>query len=161
MAAPRTVWSEVVKFGTLFGASPLINFTKFHVSISNPLAPPMGQSWRCVYTRFFWTKWLIFWNEVSLYSLEQDESNVLWRHTQFSAILNVKEKRFFATFLQFLLSLLQRLPQIIFRPSLTKVIPWRLYFSNHLLVTANQTDVAELMGPPFWMNGYVFSLPLL
>ena len=42
-AAPRTVLSEVVKIGTLFGASPLINFTKFHVSISNPLASPMGQ----------------------------------------------------------------------------------------------------------------------
>ena len=44
MAAPRTAWSEVVKFGTLFGTSPLINFTKFHVSHSNPLAPPMVQS---------------------------------------------------------------------------------------------------------------------
>ena len=54
------------------------------------------------------------------------------------------------------------LPQMIFRPSLTKVIPWRFDFCNRLLVTANQIDVAELMWPPFWMNEYnVFSLPLL
>ena len=44
MAAPRTTDSEVVKFGTLFGTSTLINFTKSHVSQSNRLAPPMGQS---------------------------------------------------------------------------------------------------------------------
>ena len=77
MAAPRTTGTEVGKFGTLFGTSPLINFTKFHVSHSNRLAPPMGQSWRCVYTRYFWTMCHILQNEVSLDSLDQDDFNAL------------------------------------------------------------------------------------
>ena len=53
MAAPRTVWYKVVKFGTLIKDSPVFNFTKFHLSHCSTLAPPTGQSWTCVYTRNF------------------------------------------------------------------------------------------------------------
>ena len=53
MAAPRTVWDKVMKFGTLIKDSPFFLFRKFHVSHWSALAPPTGQSWACVYTRNF------------------------------------------------------------------------------------------------------------
>ena len=110
MAAPRTAWSKVVKFGKLFGTSPLINFTKFHVSHSNPLAPPMGQSWRCVYTRYFWTICRIFLNEVSLDSLDQDKFNALYDIINSyidSPLFWMLRKGVFLLLLQFFSNLLQ------------------------------------------------------
>lgn len=49
-AAPRTVWYNVLKIGKLLSDSPLILCTKFDISASDTLAPPMGQTQRCVYT---------------------------------------------------------------------------------------------------------------
>ena len=68
------------------------------------------------------------------------------RHTQlnrFSAILNVKEKRLFVSPPTIFVESSSKLPQMIFRPSLTKVIVWIFDFRNRLLITANQNDVAE------------------
>ena len=92
MAAHRTDYGKVVKFGTLIRDSPMIHVTKFHVGTSNPLAPPTGQSWTCVHARNFWTLGPIFKNQVSLESLDQPELNapcdVIFRHDGFPAILD-------------------------------------------------------------------------
>ena len=126
MAAPRTVWDKVVKFGTLIKDRPNFIFTKFHVSHWSTLAPPTGQSWTCVYTRNFWTVWPIFKNEVPLDSLGQDEFNtpydVNFRLYRFSAILNFKKTRFFATPPSILVQSSPELAHIIVRPTLTEVI---------------------------------------
>ena len=44
MAALRIV-RKVFKFGRLIGDSPIIIFTKIHVSILSDLVPPTGQVW--------------------------------------------------------------------------------------------------------------------
>ena len=92
MAAHRTVWYKVVKFGTLIQDSPMIHVTKFHVGTSYTLAPPTGQSWTWVHARNFWPVAPIFENQVSLESLGQAEFNapydVIFRHDRFSAILD-------------------------------------------------------------------------
>ena len=92
MAAHRTDYGKVVKFGTLIRDSPMIHVTKFHVGTSNPLAPPTGQSWTCVYARNFWPVCPIFKNQVVLDSLDLPEFNapydVIFRHDGFSAILD-------------------------------------------------------------------------
>ncbi len=49
MAAHRTVYGRVVKFGTLIEDSPNITHSKFGVSNSNSLAPPLVQSFTLVY----------------------------------------------------------------------------------------------------------------
>ena len=92
MAAHRTDWWKVVKFGTLIEDSPLINVTKCHVGTSYALAPPTGQSWMCVHARNFWVVGPIFKNQVSLDSLDLPEFNapydVIFRHDGFPAILD-------------------------------------------------------------------------
>ena len=102
----------------------------------------MGQSWTCVHTRNFWTVWLIFKNEVPLDSLDQDEFNapydVNFRLYRFSAISGFIKNLWKPTPPTIVVISSSKLPVMIFRPSLTKVIPWRFDFLNRLSGTANQ-----------------------
>ncbi len=65
MAAHRTACRKVFKFGTLIEDSVNTNHSKFGVSISNSLVPPLVQSFTHVYANTFWTS----------ESLAQAESN--------------------------------------------------------------------------------------
>ena len=134
MAAPRTTWSEVVKFGTLFGTCPRITFTNFHVSHSNPLAPPMGQSWRCVYTRYLWTICRIFQNEVSLDSLDQDKFNALYdvipSHIDSPPFWMLRKSVFSLLLLHFLMNLLQNCHRWSSDQASQKLSPGALIFAT-------------------------------
>ena len=125
MAAPRSAWSKVLKFGTLIGDSPVVKCTKFHVPYLSTLAPPMGQSWTCVYTCNFWSAWLFVKNEVPLDSLDQGEFNahhgVNFRLYRFSAISGFIKKLWKPTPPTMFVKSSSNLPDMIFRPSLTKV----------------------------------------
>ena len=104
----------------------------------------MGQSWTCVYTRNFWTVWLIFKNEVPLDSLDQDEFNapydVNFRLYRFSAISGCIKNLWKPTPPTIFVISSSKWPEMIFRPSLTKVIPWRFDFLNRLSGTTNQNQ---------------------
>ena len=142
MAAPRPLWQLFVKFGTLIKDSPFYTYTKFHVSNFTSLAPPMGQSWTFVSTRNFWTVWLIFKNEVPLDSLDQDEFNtlydVIFRLYRFSAISGFIKNLWKPTPPSIFFQSSSKLPYMLFRPSLTKVIEQNFDSHNRLSGRANQ-----------------------
>ena len=144
MAAPISAWSKVVKFGTLIGDSPLVQFTKFHVPYLGTLAPPMGQSWSCVYTRNFWTVCPIFKNEVPLDSLDQAEFNahhgVNFRLYRFSAISGFIKNLWKPTPPTIFVKSSSKLPDMLFRPSRTKVMVEHFDPHNRLSVRANQNQ---------------------
>ena len=140
--APISAWSKVVKFGTLIGDSPLVQFTKCHVSYLGTLAPPMGQSWTCVYTRNIWTACPIVKNEVPMDSLDQAEFNahhgVNYRLYRISAISGFIKTLWKPTPPTIFVKSSSKLPEIIFRPSVTKVIENNFDPHNRLFGTANQ-----------------------
>ena len=71
MAAPRTVWYKVVKFGTLIKDSPFYTFTNFHVSNFN-LATLFTKMEALAYKVFYNQINTLF--ELNLDSEKQDES---------------------------------------------------------------------------------------
>ena len=91
MAAHRTAWWKVVKFGALVQDSPISPLSQCQVASPTALAPPTGQSCTCVHVYNFWPIHPIFTNKVSLDSLVQAKFNapydVVLCHDRFSAIL--------------------------------------------------------------------------
>ena len=75
MAAHRTAWRKVVKFGTLVQDSPISPLTQSQVASPTALAPPTGQSWTCIHVHNFRPIRPIFTNQVSLDSLNQAQFN--------------------------------------------------------------------------------------
>ncbi len=75
MAAHRTVCGKVVKLGTLIDDNVNSNHTKFGVSNSNSLAPPLVQSFTHIYVSTF----LIVRHKIKIFfpteSLAQAKSN--------------------------------------------------------------------------------------
>ena len=120
----------------------MVKCTKFHVPYLSTLAPPMGQSWTCVYTCNFWSAWLFVKNEVPLDSLDQGEFNahhgVNFRLYRFSAISGFIKNLWQPTPPTIFVRSSSNLPDIIFRPSLTKVSENNFDPHNRLSVTANQ-----------------------
>ena len=53
MAAHRTAWWKVVKFGTLVQDSPISPLSQSQVASPTALAPPTGQSWACIHVHNF------------------------------------------------------------------------------------------------------------
>ena len=91
MAAHRTPWCKVVKFGTLVQDPPISPWSKFEVASPTALAPPTGQSSTCIHVYNFQPIHPIFTNQISLDFLGQAEFNapyvVVSCHDGFSAIL--------------------------------------------------------------------------
>ena len=75
MAAHRTAWWKVVKFGTLVQDSPISPLSQSQVASPTALAPPTGQSWACIHVHNFRPILPIFTNQVSLDSLNQAQFN--------------------------------------------------------------------------------------
>ena len=75
MAAHRTAWRKVVKFGTLVQDCPISPLSQSKVASPTALAPPTGQSWACIHVHNFWPIRPIFTNQVSLDSLNQAQFN--------------------------------------------------------------------------------------
>jgi hypothetical protein len=75
MAAHRTTWWKVVKFGTLVQDSPISPLSQCQVANPTALAPPTGQSCTCIHVYNFRPIHPIFTNQVSLDSLNQAEFN--------------------------------------------------------------------------------------
>jgi hypothetical protein len=69
MAARRTPWPKVVKFGTLIQDSPMNPHSKFVVASSWSLAPATGQICTYIHVYNFWPIHPIFKIKVSLESL--------------------------------------------------------------------------------------------
>ena len=53
MAAHRTAWRKVVKFGTLVQDCPISPLSQSKVASPTALAPPTGQSWACIHVHNF------------------------------------------------------------------------------------------------------------
>ena len=130
MAAHRTACGKVMKFGTLIEEGLTYQHSKFGVSKSLPLAPPSVQSCTHVYANNFWTRWarnkIIFFSD----SLAQADSiapyDVIFRHENFSAILNFPKNLLFRTPPRPLLRFSRNLNQIISRPCRQKVMEFKL-----------------------------------
>ena len=126
MAAYRTACGKVVKFGTQLEDSLTFVHSKFGVSNSIPLAPPAVQSCTYVYVNNFWTVRVRNKILFSSDSLAHDESiapyDVIFRHENFSAILNFLKNLLFRTPPRPLLRFSRKLNQIIFRPCWQKVM---------------------------------------
>ena len=75
MAAHRTAWRKVVKFGTLVQDSPISPLSQSQVASPTALAPPTGQSWTCIHVHNFRPIRPIFTNQVSLDSMNQAQFN--------------------------------------------------------------------------------------
>ena len=142
MAAHRTQWQKVVKFGTLIQDSPISPHSKFEVAIPWALAPPTGQSWTCIHVYNFWPIHPIFTTKVSLESLGQAEFNapydVILRHDKLSAILvYVKNLQNVSHITHFVQSS-PNLAHMLLRPCLTKAIQQIIQIQNRLAATVNQ-----------------------
>ena len=123
MAAHRTPWSKVVKFGTLVQDSPISPSSKsseFEVAGSSALAPPTSQSWTCIHFYNFRPIHPILTNKVSFDSLSQAEFNapyvVVLHHDGFSAILVYVKNLENASPITNLVHSSRNLAHMIFRP---------------------------------------------
>ena len=75
MAAHRTAWRKVVKFGTMVQDSPISPLSQSQVASPTALAPPTGQIWACIHVHNFRAIRPIFTNQVSLDFLNQAQFN--------------------------------------------------------------------------------------
>ena len=144
MASHRTVCGKMIKFGTLIEDKPIIDHSKFEVSNSMSLAPPTVQSCTHVYVNNFWT--VCPRNKIlsSTNSLAQADSiapyDVIFRHENFSAILNFTKNLLFRTPPRLFVRFSRKLNHVISRPCWQKVIKIKLIRQTGFDKIANEFD---------------------
>ena len=138
----------------------MVQCTKLHVSYMGTLAPPLGQSWTCVYTCNFWSAWPIVKNEVPLDSLDEGEFNahhgVNLRLYRFSAISGFIKTVWKHTPPTMFIKSSSKWPDMIFRPSLTTVGEINFDPHNRFSVRANHIQHNSLQTRSEVISQYFF-----